>query len=451
MTSFILYIAQSSLVFIGLFCLYQVLFSKSTFHQLNRAILVALPFIALLAPFTYLIVPTSPAPIEQVNLAFNELVVESGKTISQTLHTTSGNTLDISTLIFYAYVLGSLVLLIKMMHSVWWVMKLKTQSTTKIQDGYQLVFSPLPQAFSFFNWIFVPQGASQNPDDLIIAHEKAHIQLRHSADVFLSELYILLFWFNPLVYAYRKSLKSIHEYQADAWVLQGNVKTSSYLQALLHNIQAQSSSSLYHYFNQSLIKKRIDMITKKPTRTLYKFTYLLFLAGVVLISAAFTTPRFMSDLLASAPASSVAQGKILTVHNNPPALFPIKNSGKHNITSYFGKVRRHPITHKMHTHHGIDIRAKEGTPVIATADGVVVKASDGKDWGNLIIINHAGDYQTRYAHLQGFAVKAKQSVKKGQVIGYVGNTGLSRGPHLHYELRQNDQPLNPLKFITLFN
>jgi len=447
MTSFILYLAQSSIVFIGLFCLYKVLFSQSTFHQLNRGILVALPFIALLAPFTYLILPTSPTPIGQVSLVFDELVVESSKTISQTLRTTSGNSFDISTLIFYGYLLGSLVLFAKMMHSVWWVIRLKRQSFTQVQDGYHVVVSPLPQAFSFFNWIFVPQ----NPDRLIVEHEKAHIHLKHSIDVFFSELYILLFWFNPLVYTYRKSLKSIHEYQADAWVLQGDVKTSSYLQALLQNIQAQTSHSLYHYFNQSLIKKRIDMITKKPTRTLYKLTYLLFLAGVVLVSTAFTKPRFMADLLASTPVPSLTQGKALVISNNPPALFPIKNSGKHHITSYFGKVRRHPITHKMHTHHGIDIRAKEGTPVIATADGVVIKASDGKDWGNLIIISHAGNYQTRYAHLQGFAVKAKQSVKKGQIIGYVGNTGLSRGPHLHYELRHNNQPLNPLKFITLFN
>ncbi|OJJ17715.1 hypothetical protein BKI52_28035 [marine bacterium AO1-C] len=450
MTSFILYIVQSSIVFTGLFCLYKVLFSKSTFHRLNRGILVALPFIALLAPFTYLIAPTSPTPIGQVSIVFNEFVAESSKTISQTLHKTSSKSFSITTLLVYAYILGSIILFVKMVHSVWWVIKLKKQSQTQIQDGYQLVFSPLPQAFSFFNWIFVPQGKSQNSDDLIIAHEKAHIQLKHSIDVFFSELYILLFWFNPLVYTYRKSLKSIHEYQADAWVLQGNVKTSSYLQALLHNIQVQSSSNLYHYFNQSLLKKRIDMITKKPTRTLYKLTYLVFLASVVLISAAFTKPRLVSNLITPTPLPTFSQGVQISA-TDPPSLFPIKNSGKQDITSYFGKARRHPITHKIHAHHGIDIRAKKGTPIIATADGIVVKASDRKDWGNLIIINHAGNYQTRYAHLQGFNVKVKQSVKKGQIIGYVGNTGLSSGPHLHYELRKNDRPINPLKFITLFN
>lgn len=445
MTNFILYLVQSSVVFTGLFCLYKILFSQSTFHRFNRGILVALPFIALLTPFTYLVVPTTATPMGQVSLALNEFVVESGKNISHTVHQTTTHTFDLVPWLLGVYLLGSICLLIRTIHSLWWVIRLKQKSESQAHDGYHLVVSPLPQAFSFFNWIFVPQAQPHPPNDLMVAHEKVHIRLKHSIDVCLSELYILLFWFNPLVYLYRKSLKSIHEYQADAWVLQGEVKTSSYLQALLQNIQVQSSHRLYHYFNQSLIKKRIDMITKKPTRTLYKLTYLLFLAGIVLVSAAFTKPRLMSDLLASGPASSLVPSTVTT--NNPPSLFPIKNANKQHITSHFGKMHRHPHNGKLIKHRGIDIRATEGTPVIATADGVVVKASDGKNWGNLIIINHAGNYQTRYAHLQGFAVKAKQVVKKGDIIGYTGNTGLSRGPHLHYELRQNNQPLNPLKFI----
>ena len=441
MTSFILYIIQSSLVFICLFGLYKALFSKVTFHHLNRAILVALPLMALLAPLTYLVVPTAPQPIVQVTATFNELVVEGGQAISQTFQASAANSFPVSKVLIAAYLIGVIVLLIRMSQSVWGVLKLKKQANTKTQDGYQLVYSNLPQAFSFFNWVFIPKDNNR----LMLEHEIAHIRLRHSVDVFLAELYIMLFWFNPLVYVYRKALKSIHEYQADAWVLKGNVKTSGYLQALLQNIEAQTTNNLYSYFNQSLIKKRITMMTKKPTSKLYKLTYFVFLAGVVLISTAFTKPRFVSHLLdhSIAPVANA----VSVVHSTPPSLFPVKNRSKQDITSYYGTKHRHPVTKKLIHHHGIDIRATEGTPVIATADGTVVEASDRNDWGNLIIIHHSDGYQTRYAHLKGFAIKAKQTVKKGQVIGYVGSTGLSKGPHLHYEVRRNDKTLNPLNFI----
>lgn len=445
MTSFILYTIQSSLVFICLFGLYKALFNKVTFHHLNRTILVALPLIALLAPLTYLVVPTAPEPIIRVTATFNELVMEGGNTISQTFQKSTATSFPIDKVLITAYLLGIVVLLVRMLRSVRGVLKLKGQSITKTQDGYQLVYSNLPQAFSFFNWVFIPNGANRDNNSLMLEHEIAHIRLKHSLDVFLAELYIMLFWFNPLVYTYRKALKSIHEYQADAWVLRGDVKTSGYLQALLQNIEAQTTHNLYSYFNQSLIKKRITMMTKKPTSKLYKLTYFVFLAGVVLISTAFTKPRFVSHLLdhSIAPMTNIVPVK----HNSPPSLFPVKNRGMQDITSHHGKTFRHPVTKKLIHHHGIDIRAAEGTPVIATADGTVVEASDRNDWGNLIIIHHSDGYQTRYAHLKGFAIKAKQTVKKGQVIGYVGSTGLSRAPHLHYEVRLNNKTLNPLDFI----
>jgi len=98
-------------------------------------------------------------------------------------------------------------------------------------------------------------------------------------------------------------------------------------------------------------------------------------------------------------------------------------------------------------HNGIDIKAPIGTPVIATADGVVAKAADQNKWGNLIVIKHSDGYQTWYAHLQKFNVTENQSVKKGDVIGYVGNTGASLGSHLHYEVHYKEAQVNPINFI----
>ena len=99
-------------------------------------------------------------------------------------------------------------------------------------------------------------------------------------------------------------------------------------------------------------------------------------------------------------------------------------------------------------HGGIDIKGKIGTNIIATGDGIITKASAEKDWGNLIIVSHPGGYSTWYAHLQNFNIKEGQQVSKGDVIGFLGNTGKSTGPHLHYEIRQNDKRLDPIDIIN---
>ncbi len=114
------------------------------------------------------------------------------------------------------------------------------------------------------------------------------------------------------------------------------------------------------------------------------------------------------------------------------------------ITSSFAWRRYHPVLGRYRAHLGTDFGAAPGTPVRATADGTVTFAGRDGGYGNLIKIRHALGYETRYAHLRGFAsgIKAGAKVVQGQIIGYVGSTGLATGPHLHYELRKNGEALN---------
>lgn len=100
-------------------------------------------------------------------------------------------------------------------------------------------------------------------------------------------------------------------------------------------------------------------------------------------------------------------------------------------------------------HHGIDIAAAEGTPVISTADGVVVFSGQDLYYGNLIKIDHNKNYMTVYGHLQKNLVTRGDTVKRGQIIGYVGNTGRSTAPHLHYEIRQKGVPIDPRTMIFI--
>ncbi len=120
-----------------------------------------------------------------------------------------------------------------------------------------------------------------------------------------------------------------------------------------------------------------------------------------------------------------------------------------NVSSNFG-MRRHPILGFSRMHKGMDFRAGHGTPILAAADGRVTRSGRAGGYGNQVRLAHAGGLATSYSHMSRMTVRAGQSVRQGQVIGYVGSTGLSTGPHLHYELYRNGAPVNPasVKFTT---
>lgn len=116
------------------------------------------------------------------------------------------------------------------------------------------------------------------------------------------------------------------------------------------------------------------------------------------------------------------------------------------ISSRFSAGRKHPILNKIRAHKGVDYAAPRGTPIKAAGDGKVLLAGRRGGYGNTVIIQHGNTYQTLYGHMQGFAkgVKTGGTVKQGQVIGYIGTTGLSTGPHLHYEFQVNGVHVDPL-------
>jgi murein DD-endopeptidase MepM/ murein hydrolase activator NlpD len=119
------------------------------------------------------------------------------------------------------------------------------------------------------------------------------------------------------------------------------------------------------------------------------------------------------------------------------------------VTSGFRLDRMHPILNRVLPHTGIDYAAAQGTPVRATADGSVSFAAMRGGYGNLVEVQHPNGYATRYAHLSRIGVQPYQAVRQGDVIGWVGATGLATGPHLHYEVRRKGQPVDPT-VVTAF-
>lgn len=119
------------------------------------------------------------------------------------------------------------------------------------------------------------------------------------------------------------------------------------------------------------------------------------------------------------------------------------------ISSGFG-WRRHPITRRRDFHTGLDIAAPYGTPVRAAESGKIIFAGRYRGYGKMVIIRHSGGYSTRYGHLSRIKAKYGQRVRQGQVIGYVGKSGLATGPHLHFEIRRYGRPINPFFMLRYF-
>ena len=129
-----------------------------------------------------------------------------------------------------------------------------------------------------------------------------------------------------------------------------------------------------------------------------------------------------------------------------PAIQPVSHKDLSRMASGFGN-RIHPIYKTKKFHAGMDFSAKTGTPIYATGDGEISKVKRSrKGYGNHVVINHGFGYKTLYAHMSKYIVKKRQKVKRGDIIGYVGNTGTSVAPHLHYEVHKDGKKINPVNF-----
>nr|WP_233994133.1 M23 family metallopeptidase [Porphyrobacter sp. AAP60] len=152
-----------------------------------------------------------------------------------------------------------------------------------------------------------------------------------------------------------------------------------------------------------------------------------------------TSPTLGAGADVTAYSSPVPQRAI-----SVPSRMPLEGA---QLTSSYG-MRTHPVLGGRRQHSGIDLAAPTGTPVYATADGVIGRADWFSSYGLYISINHGASMETRYAHLSRLAVAAGDNVKKGDLIGYVGSTGRSTGPHLHYEVRVEGLAVNPIPYMV---
>lgn len=151
--------------------------------------------------------------------------------------------------------------------------------------------------------------------------------------------------------------------------------------------------------------------------------------------------------------------EMLPLHKAPPAeraapagepsnpLSP--HFGGHKVSSNFGE-RIHPIDGTRHFHTGVDVRAAEGTPILAAGAGVVKRAGVRGGYGNAVEIDHGNGVTTLYAHAQSLSVQVGDKIAEGQALGLVGQTGKATGPHLHFEVRKDNKPINPQRALNAY-
>lgn len=443
MNNLFIYLLQATSIFVILYLVYRLFFKQLTFHRLNRYFLLLLIPASLLIPLTNSIFPSMTNTIVEVPPFFENITFENITTsnVFEKPVTNSDSASNYFSIFIVLYCIGVLICFSRSLFTIRKLILLKRKATIYHKKDFKIVVTNVSEIFSYFNWIFVPEEKQKKYDELIIEHEKVHIKLNHSLDLIFTELYIAFFWFNPVVYFYRKSLKSVHEFQADNGVLKKQIKTSHYMQLLLQSLDLEKPNNLYSYFNHPILKKRIDMMMKTKSKKIAKLKYLVLLPVCALFLAAFTKSTIKSESIVNKVINRVQ------IESLPPSLFPVQNGSTKDIVDSYGTKHRHPKLKVEKIHGGIDIRAVQGTPVIATADGIISKASMEGNWGNLIVMTHTGGYETWYAHLKGFNSIKNQQVKKGEIIGYVGNTGLSTGPHLHYEVKLNGKRVNPINYF----
>ncbi|WP_083925156.1 peptidoglycan DD-metalloendopeptidase family protein [Flexithrix dorotheae] len=353
------------------------------------------------------------------------------------------------------YLIGYVISFLSLKRNIFSILKIALNGKVTRKGSYYLIeIKHKPYAFSFFKMIFLnPEGLKEEEKSQIIAHEKVHVLEWHSLDILLVEMLRVVFWFNPILGLYKKAIEQNHEYIADQQTAQ-KYGVSNYFKLVLKMAIRQQKGVLANHFANIPIKTRIQKINQNPIQPMQKFKYFIAVPLIGGLLACFSCEEEIQELKPKEKEIAVLQLPEVLVEDSPhipkkaiPDIFPLSDEGFKKVRSGFG-MRFHPILKVKRMHTGVDFTAPEGTPVIATANGKVAQTEvSKKGYGNSIELEHDEEISSFYSHLSEILVEEGQEVKKGDVIGTVGSTGLSVKPHLHYEIKKGDKKVDPKDFF----
>ena len=294
------YLLESSCCLLIFYLFYYYFLRKETFFQLNRTYLLTTPFLSLIIPLLNFSFPESTAEQELELFSVPLISFQAAEQVfwEQMEYTSHSRMISLSDLIFILYLVGVLFMAFRLIQGLRRLLGYIRNSKPRKIDGVVVLHSKekLP-ASSFFSYIFWNEEKLEGDHKLIFEHELVHIRQRHSLDVLLMEFWVILKWFNPLIYFYRKSLQVTHEYIADQYVVQHRTSVYRYASLLARHHQFQEADPLVNTFYSST-KKRLIMLATRPSK---KWKQMKYFAALPLFGLLFSL--FSFDMIEELPGS----------------------------------------------------------------------------------------------------------------------------------------------------
>jgi hypothetical protein len=327
MIAFIIYLLKVSVCMAAFYLLYFVVLKRITFFSLNRFYLAGTLIAAFIIPQVHLPVVTE-ARVIPIQFMLEKPFHES---LGVNVHVPDASAdfeWSYSTFISIVYAIGVAFMAFRFAGSILSIIRIRKHATTDRIKGQVIFRTSFSQPFSFFHLIFIPAGES---DPWIVRHEKVHVDQFHWIDLVLTEIAVVILWFNPVVFLYRNALRLQHEYIADRVTIQRGADLESYINCIMRHAASPVFAGPASPFNSSSIKNRILMLTQKQTSARFYAAYFPAAAVIMILLMAFSLrPVTLEVSIQSSSVVGAGQGK--------PSIAPV-DLEKVSRVFLFGGVR----------------------------------------------------------------------------------------------------------------
>ena len=293
MNSTLSYLFQSGLSLSVLYLVYWLFLKRETFFKLNRFYLLVLPLISFVIPLIKIKSPFKVTyPLENTGVS---------ETLSQPIHA-----IQLADILLWIYLLGLGLFLVRFLIQSFHIFHIVRKNPVRKYAGHRIILVNRPiSPFSFFHFIFIHRTSySEYELQRIVEHELVHVRQNHSIDILLMECFVIIQWFNPFVWPYKRALKETHEYLADAGVIAQGCDRVEYQMLILKQFVGDKLFAFANSFHQSQIKRRITMMTKNKSKKMAQCKALLILPILSLLLLSFAQPRLIgkSDQKTGSPS-----------------------------------------------------------------------------------------------------------------------------------------------------
>ena len=297
MGTFLVYILKSAVCLAVFYLFYRLLLSKETFHRFNRIALLGVMVLSCLLPLIQVTVKEA-SPVNMQVMSMEDLLLMYQWNNGATIVEEGSHTLRWQEMLVLVYFAGLLFVIVRHLWSLGRMLFLIRHSRCeKLDHGVRLVIHHRPIApFSWMRYIVISETDLKEGGHYILVHEQAHIRLRHSWDLLLTELCAWVQWFNPAIWLLKQELQNIHEYEADEEVLRQGIQAKEYQMLLIKKAVGARLYSIANSFNHSSLKKRITMMIRKKSNPWARAKYLYVLPLAAVTVAAFARPEISQPL-----------------------------------------------------------------------------------------------------------------------------------------------------------